>query len=48
MPKDNAYLTEVDLNVVWRTAQEDLPKLIEQIEACLATQPPPGAEPPKP
>ena len=30
----------VDLNIVWRTAQEDLPKLVERIEAYLATQPP--------
>ena len=34
---------DVDLNLVWRTAQEDLPKLIGMIEAHLATQPPPGA-----
>ena len=32
---------DVDLNIVWRTAQEDLPKLIRSIEAYLATQPPP-------
>jgi uncharacterized protein with HEPN domain len=35
---------DVDLNIVWRTAQEDLPKLIEKIEAHLVTQPPPGGE----
>jgi uncharacterized protein with HEPN domain len=34
---------DVDLNVVWRTAQKDLPKLIESIAADLATQPPPTA-----
>jgi uncharacterized protein with HEPN domain len=33
---------DVDLNVVWRTTQEDLPKLIEQVERYLAAQPPPG------
>jgi uncharacterized protein with HEPN domain len=32
---------EVNLNVVWETAQKDLPKLIAQIEAYLASQPPP-------
>jgi uncharacterized protein with HEPN domain len=31
----------VDLNIVWRTAQEDMPLLIEKIEAYLASQPPP-------
>lgn len=32
---------EVNLNVVWDTAQDDLPKLIGQIEDYLAKQPPP-------
>ena len=32
---------EVNLNVVWDTAQNDLPRLIPQVEAYLATQPPP-------
>jgi uncharacterized protein with HEPN domain len=32
---------DVDLNVVWRTAQEDLPKLIASLEAYLANHPPP-------
>ncbi len=31
---------EVNLNVVWDTAQNDLPGLIAQVEAYLATQPP--------
>ena len=34
---------EVNLNVVWDTAQNDLPKLIARVEAYLATQPPPQA-----
>ena len=32
---------EVNLNVDWDTAQNDLPRLIAQVEAYLATQPPP-------
>ena len=37
---------EVNLNIVWNTAQDDLPKVIAQIEAYLATQPPPGTATP--
>ena len=33
---------EVNLNVVWDAAQDDLPKLIASIEAHLSSQPPPG------
>lgn len=32
---------EVNLNVVWDTAQNDLPKLIARLEAYLTAQPPP-------
>lgn len=34
---------DVDLNIVWRTTAEDLPKLITQLEVYLSAQPPPGA-----
>lgn len=32
---------EVNLNVVWATAQKDIPTLIQKLETYLATQPPP-------
>jgi uncharacterized protein with HEPN domain len=32
---------DVNLDTIWDTAQNDLPKLIAQVEAYLATQPPP-------
>ena len=38
---------EVNLNIVWDAAQDDLPRLIAQIEAYLATQPPPETETPR-
>jgi uncharacterized protein with HEPN domain len=34
----------VDLQIVWRTVQEDLPKLKQQIDQLLS-QPPPAPEP---
>jgi uncharacterized protein with HEPN domain len=39
----HAYFA-VNLQVVWRTVQEDLPKLKQQIDQLLS-QPPPRAEP---
>ncbi len=36
---------DVDLNIVWRTTQEDLPRLIEKIQAYLAAQSSGAAQP---
>jgi uncharacterized protein with HEPN domain len=39
----HAYFA-VDLQIVWRTVQEELPKLKQQIDQLLS-QPPPASEP---
>ena len=39
---------DVDLDVVWRTAQNDLPALIARLEAYLSTLPPEPADTAKP
>jgi uncharacterized protein with HEPN domain len=32
----------VDLDIVWETAQRDIPPLINRLESYLAANPPPG------
>ncbi len=32
---------DMDLDTVWETVEQDLPKLIVSVEACLAGHPPP-------
>jgi uncharacterized protein with HEPN domain len=46
MSKDNAYLQDihdyddVNLDIVWKSAVEDLPPLIKQLESYLVQHPP--------
>jgi uncharacterized protein with HEPN domain len=33
----------VNLNIVWRTAEENLPRVVKSIDDYLTAQPPPGS-----